>query len=169
MIKQIVLPLFGVAAFIVLVGLFVKNSGNIKIPGLTPEVPTLTKVDIKVGDKAVSVEVADTEAKRERGLSGRTSLDENSGMLFVFDSKHTVANFWMKGMLIPLDFLWIRDGKVIKIDKNIQPAATGTSDSDLKIYSPGQPIDYVLEMNAGYADKNGVKIETSVDLSNALK
>lgn len=166
MVKQLLLPLAGVAAFIILVGLLVKNSGNINIPGLpTPAPASLETKTIKVDNTLVNVEVANTESSREKGLGGRNSLAENSGMLFVFDSKGVTVGFWMKDMLIPLDMIWISEGKVVKIDKNIPAPAAGIPDDKLTVYNPGQPVDYVLEVNAGFSDKNNIKVGDSVDLS----
>ena len=68
-------------------------------------------------------------------------------------------------MLISIDIIWINDGTVAKIDKNIEPPAPGTVDSQLKLYRPDTPIDYVLEVNAGFSDKNSIGIGDSVDLS----
>lgn len=168
MVKSLLLPLAGVAAFIIVVGLLVQNSGNIVFPGATPSA-SLTKTTITVGGKTVNVEVAKTEATRELGLGGRTSLAADAGMLFVFDSKGISPGFWMKGMLFPLDIIWISGGKIVAIDKNIQAPAAGTPDENLVIYNAGVPIDYVLEVNAGYSANNGVKVGTLVDLSNAVK
>ena len=165
MVKQLLLPLAGVAAFIVLVGLLVKDSGNIKIPGVTPTTSPAAEKIITVGETKLNVEIADTKSKREVGLGGRSTLDQNVGMLFVFDSKQVTPSFWMKDMLIPLDIIWISGGKVVKIDKNIQAPISGTPDSKLAIYNPGQPIDYVLEVNAGFSDTNNVKVGDSIDLS----
>ncbi len=158
MIKQLVLPLVAVAAFIVIVGLLVKNSANIALPG----VPQKT---VTIGSKTINVEVAKTPDERTRGLSGRYSLGEENGMLFVFDAQNITPNFWMKGMLIPLDIIWINDGKIVKIDKNAEAPKENTPDQKLTIYAPGIPIDYVLEVNAGFSDKNNVKVGNSVDLA----
>jgi len=148
-IKQIFLPLVAVAVFIVAVGLFVKNSG---------------KKTVTIGNKTISVEVANTPESRKNGLSGTSALAEDNGMLFVFDSQDIMPSFWMKDMLIPLDIIWINDGKVVKIDKNVPAPAKDIPDSELKTHNPGQPIDYVLEVNSGFSDKNGVKAGDSVTL-----
>ncbi len=112
----------------------------------------------------IFVEIADTPEKSARGLSGRGNLRENSGMLFTFSKQDQIPSFWMKGMLIPLDFIWINDDEVVQIDRNIQPEP-GVSDRDLKIYKPNVPIDYVLEVNAGYCEKNGIKVGDNVSLT----
>jgi uncharacterized membrane protein (UPF0127 family) len=155
MFKQIILPLLAVIVFIVVVGLFIQKS----TPTASPQ-KTITIDNVKIG-----VQVADTEAKRTKGLSGVAVLDAASGMLFVFGSKGVTPIFWMKDMLIPLDIIWISGGKIVRIDKNIPSPTPGTPDINLKTYSAGQPIDYVLEVNAQFADKNKIKVGDAVDLT----
>lgn len=147
-------------AVIVAVGLFVKRSSTFTV--------TTQQKTITVGSKKVSVEIANTPVSRAQGLSERSSLDSNSGMLFVFDPKGETPGFWMKGMLFPLDFIWIANGKVVKIDKNVQPYPSGTPDNQLKAYYPDQPIDHVLEVNGGFSDRNHIQIGDTVDLSGAI-
>lgn len=152
-----------------LVGLLVQNDGKISIPGLpTPEATTQTQKTVSIDDKIVKVELADTKELREQGLGGKSFLDENSGMLFVFDDKNVTPGFWMKGMLIPLDIIWIANGKIVHIDHSAQAPKAGEPDSQLKIYPAPQPIDYVLEVNAGFTEKNNILKGDSVNVSKAL-
>jgi uncharacterized protein len=151
-IKQIFLPLVAVGIFIVLVGLYTKNPGIIKTKTLT------------IGSKSISVEIAKTAETRAKGLSGRSTLSEDSGMLFVFDTQDVTPIFWMKEMLIPIDIIWINDDRVVKIDKNVSPPEANTPDAKLPTYSAGGPIDYVLEVSSGLSDKNGIKIADPVVL-----
>lgn len=170
MIKQLLLPLAGVAAFIVLVGLLVQNDGNISIPGLpTPQAAAQIQRTVSIDDKIIQVEVANTKDAREAGLSQRATLDQNSGMLFVFDDKGVSPEFWMKGMLIPLDIIWVSNGKVVHIDHNAQVPKNGTPDSQLKVYSAPQPVDYVLEVNAGYTATNNILEGDSISVASALQ
>ncbi len=111
---------------------------------------------IQIGSAVFHLEIADTTLKRMRGLSGRASLSENQGMLFVFDSPDNYG-FWMKGMRIPLDMVWIKESEVIAIDKNI-PATSS------KVYFSPEPADKVLEINAGLADKFGLKVGGKIEL-----
>ena len=166
MFKQIILPILGVVAFIIIVGIFAQKSSSLGLPNLYISQPTANpEKTITVGSKTIQVQIADTEEKRIKGLSGVTSLDANSGMLFVFNSQNVSPVFWMKGMLIPLDFIWIKDGRIIRIDKNVPKPAGNTPDNKLKTYSAGQPIDYVLEVNAGFSNSNSIKIEDIVSIS----
>lgn len=166
MVKQILLPILGVIAFITLVGFLVKNSGSLKIPGFPTPTPTASpQKTITVGSKSITVEVASSEPARELGLGGRSSLSPDSGMLFVFDKKGINPSFWMKGMLIPLDIIWIQGGSIIQINKNVAAPPAGASDASLKQFSAVKPIDYVLEVNGGFSDKNNIKVGSNVDLT----
>ena len=151
MLKQLLFPLAGVAAFIIVVGLL--SQGKIKLDGAT-KTETL-----KIGAKEINIQIADNDEERSKGLSGVTSLGKSEGMLFVFDSKDVTPSFWMKGMKIPLDIIWIDDGKIVKIDNNVPFS------NQEKLYTPGQPIDYVLEVNVGFSDKNSLKIGDAIDTS----
>lgn len=159
MIKQIFLPLAGVAAFIIFVGFLTQGKIKLNKPSLAP---IQNQHLIKIGSKNIKVELADTKEKRVKGLGERSFLEENSGMLFTFDQEDTYPSFWMKDMQIPVDIIWINDSKITKIDKNINVPLAGTSDKNLVLYRPDRPIDYVLEVNAGFSDKNGITIDQMI-------
>ena len=160
MIKQLFLPIIGVAVFIVLVGILVNNPQKL---GFTVPSPTPILGEVKIDKKTVRVALADTPDKRTKGLSGTTLLAEDQGMLFVFESQDTYPSFWMKDMLIPIDIIWINDGKIAKIDKNIPSPVAGTPEASLKLYRPDKPVDYVLEVNAGFSDKNNLEVGDSAE------
>lgn len=149
--KQTLLLLAAVAVFIVAIGILIQRVKNNNLFS-TPE----PKREITVGGSLILIELADNPEKRQKGLSGRTSLPENEGVLFVFDTKNVYPAFWMKDTLIALDIIWIDDAKVVKISKNVQPE-TGKKDSELTRYYADKPIDFVLEVNAGFSDKNNIK------------
>ena len=70
---------------------------------------------ITVGDKEYDVEIADTEEKRKDGLSRVKSLDEDEGMLFVFEDPTTVS-FTMAETSVDLDICFIdEEGEVIEV------------------------------------------------------
>ena len=154
--KQIFLLLAGAAVFIIAVGLM---SQKLSVS------PARTSKTISVGNTKISVELANSDALRRKGLSGRSDLKASSGMLFVFNQKGIKPPFWMTDMLIALDIIWIKNSEVFQIDKNVQPPKAGTADKDLTLIVPKDPIDYVLEVNAGFSDKNGIVEGTPVDLS----
>ncbi len=121
--------------------------------------PKLTKVQID--DIKLNVEISDTADKRKKGLGGRESLATNSGMLFVFP-KPDYYNFWMKDVKFALDLIWINNKRIVDITQNVSPPTSGQTDSTLPIYTPREPADSVLEVNAGFADANGLKIGDSI-------
>ena len=153
--KQIALLFAGVIVFIIAVGIFTKDL--IKPSSTT----TLVKKEVSIGGAALLAEVADDEAERKIGLSGRPYLSENEAMLFVFPEKTSGAGFWMKDMKFPIDIVWIDDNKVVKIDKSVQPEP-GVPDEQLKLYHPETPVNYVLEVKAGFSDKNGLKVGDTI-------
>lgn len=101
------------------------------------------------------VEIADTPLERSQGLSGRSDLGSNEGMLFLFE-KSDYYGFWMKGMLIPIDIIWIKDNKIIGFEKSVSPEP-GVPESDLKKYLPSEPVDKVLEVSAGTVERLGIQ------------
>ncbi len=111
--------------------------------------PSHVVLHTKGGDVTVAVEIADTQEKRALGLMYRKELAADAGMLFVFDAPEHLA-FWMKNTVLPLDMIFITaDKHVLGVVKSATPFTT-TSRS-----VPGDS-QYVLEVNAGFADKHGV-------------
>lgn len=104
----------------------------------------------------IKAEIATSSEALEQGLSGRISLPTNQGMLFVF-SQVGNRGFWMRNMSFPIDIIWInKDKVVVGVDSNVDPS------SYPHMYFPPSPIKYVLELNAGYANKNGITASTTL-------
>ena len=101
---------------------------------------------IKIKDQIFKLEVADTLAKKQKGLADRESMPQNYGMIFIFEKKG-IYSFWMKEMRFPLDFLWIDGDKIVEITRNVPVP----SDEDFLIYQPQVPVNKVIELNAGMA------------------
>ena len=120
--------------------------------------------EILINETKLFIELADTPEKRTLGLAGRTSLKENEGMFFDYKIKDSYPIFWMKGMLIPLDIIWINDGIVVQIDANIPIPNAGAPEADIPKYPAKFPVDYVLEVNAGFTQKHGISVGNVVDL-----
>lgn len=159
MFKSIFLPIIAVAIFITLVGLLSQGKLDKFIKTTNSDTAVASKTII-IGDKEIKVEVARTNDERAKGLSNRERLDEDSGMIFVFN-KNSKPSFWMKNTKIALDIIWINDNKIVSINKNVQPEPN-KKDSELKKYPAPSEIDYVLEVNGGFSDKNGIKAGSSV-------
>ena len=99
---------------------------------------------------AVSVEIADSSARREYGLMYRRHLDENAGMIFVFKAPQHLE-FWMKNTVIPLDMIFADGaGKIVGIVRKAEPFSEA-------IDSVEQNSQYVLEVNGGFCERHGVK------------
>ena len=132
---------------IIFLALFVylKNPDISNLP-FVPDQPIFKDIDIK-GSK-LRVEIADTQEKRSRGLGGREQLASGEGMLFIFPKpeKHP---FWMKGLSFPLDFVWIRENKVVDILYNVQPPTSEQTEETLPVYESIEEVDKVLEVPAG--------------------
>ena len=102
----------------------------------------------------VYVEIANDPTEQSRGLMFRKSMEWNNGMFFVFDEDRKLS-FWMKDTYIPLDMIFInKEFKIIDIKENAKPCLEMTCPN----YSPKEPAKYVLEVNAGFAQKNKIKI-----------
>ncbi len=105
---------------------------------------------IRIDDKVLSVRVADTDHERIKGLSNTKPLADNEGMLFVYNTAND-ASIWMKDMQYSLDIMWLDENKrIIEIVENVTP------ESYPKIFQPHQPAWYVIEVPAGYVEKNKI-------------
>jgi len=124
------------------------------------QIPELSDYDIttvQIGDISIDAETVANNASRALGLSGRENLDENEGMIFVFDIPGRY-NFWMKDMNFPLDIIWLDESKkIIYIEENLSP------DSYPESFGPEGDAIYVLEVVSGFADKYGLETGDSVD------
>ncbi len=139
-----------------------------KIPGLGGGIlsngPTSSQMtQIKINETTVKVDLADSPDERKKGLGGRESLASDSGMLFIFE-KSGKYSFWMKGLKFPLDFIWIKDKKIVDLLKNIPPPQAGQKDETLPVYQPNSEVDSVLEMNAGFVDSHNIKVGDTIEI-----
>jgi uncharacterized membrane protein (UPF0127 family) len=99
---------------------------------------------------SIDIEVADNDSKREVGMMGRPTMDELQGMLFVLEEEQ-MASFWMKNTILPLDIIFInKRGEIVTICKNTTPFSEQS-------YSATAMTFLVLEVNAGFTDKYGIK------------
>ena len=112
-------------------------------------------------NKCFNVEIVDDNIERQRGLMFRESLDNDTGMLFIFE-KSGVYPFWMKNTLIPLDIIWIDEKKeVVYISKNTLICKNDPCSS----YNPNTLALYVLEINAGKAEEIGLKVGDKLEFN----
>ena len=114
--------------------------------------------NVKIGNIVIKAEIADTHLKRIIGLMSKKSLPEDQGMLFVFnqDGFHSI---WMMNMSFPIDIIWIdNEKKVVDVVKNARPCRLSCT-----TYKPKEKARYVLEVNANFTEKNGIKIGAELD------
>ena len=106
----------------------------------------------------VRAEIALTPAERATGLMFREALPTGEGMLFIFEQAdfHT---FWMLNMKIPIDFLWLSPEKrIVHIEHSVPPCP----EEPCPNYQPMQKALYVVEVAAGFAKKEGLRLEMKV-------
>ncbi len=118
---------------------------------------------VTVNDIDLPVRIADNPWERRRGLAGYEAADiQAQGMLFIFpDTK--VREFWMKGMELDLDILWIKDGIVVGLETKVLAPVAGQKPE--RVTSSPIPVDLVLELPAGYAAKFDLRPGVSLKIS----
>lgn len=114
------------------------------------EDPIVERPYVLFSGEKIFVEIADTEEKREKGLSGRDSIGDDEGMLFLFPEGGGYG-FWMKEMKFPIDIIWVHKGKIVWIEKNVDPQV-GVSDEKLQVYTFSGSADTVIEIKGGKSD-----------------
>ncbi len=130
--------------------------GGVSACQAQPKVTVTTQDGRQIG---FVVEIADTPSKRTMGLQYRRELDSGRGMLFVFPVE-AVQSFWMKNTPLPLDMIFItREGKIAGIIERTVPFS-------LDARSVTVPSQYVLEINAGLAERHGIKTGDTVRFEN---
>ncbi len=108
--------------------------------------------------KKIDIEVAETENERARGLMDRSKMDDDKGMLFIFNDnevrKHT---FYMKNTRIPLDIMYFSpDSVLINIARNAQPGEDAKMGGGT-VDGAAADSKFVVEINGGLADSWGLK------------
>lgn len=105
---------------------------------------------IEIGEREYEVKIAKSEDDKIKGLQGVKELDDDEGMLFVYEEPQTVG-FWMKDTLIPLDIIFINnENKVISIYHG-EPNNEDVAKED--------NVKYVLEVNINSGIKEGDELE----------
>ncbi len=141
-----------VILFSIVLGLFLSDSNQLAKKNIGNDIKY-----VKIAGVIVKVDLALDIKDQGKGLSGRNSLLSDEGMLFIF-SKPDKNYFWMKEMNFPIDMVWIGDDfKVIYIKNNAQPSSYPES------FGPDVDSRYVLEISAGFSEKNNLKVGDFVE------
>jgi uncharacterized membrane protein (UPF0127 family) len=99
----------------------------------------------------INVEVVDTPESRQLGLSGRTSISDSAGMLFVFDLSSEAHCLVMRDMQFSIDMVWMNDNReVVTVTPNVTP------ETYPEIFCPDSPAKYALELSNSNAEKLGI-------------
>jgi hypothetical protein len=156
--KNIALILVFIIAVFFLINQFTENtvSENIK--------------SIKIAGQNIKVELVISEKAQTKGLSEREKLEENTGMLFVFENPNKYS-FWMKDMKFPIDIIWLapleggnrEEVKVVYIKKDARPESYPETFEPEDVPTQfGIPTSvgtkYVLEVLSGFSEKNNLKV-----------
>lgn len=106
--------------------------------------------------KTIVVEIERSTAELMKGMMFRDSLAEDRGMLFVNPQEDFYA-YWMYQTRIPLDIIWMDRGhRIVEVSPNTPPCTTDALHCPK--YGGTEKSSYVLEINAGQAAKNGLKV-----------
>ena len=108
----------------------------------------------------INAEIADDSQEMAKGLMFRKHLNEDSGMLFIFENEEQ-QTFWMKNTLIPLDIIFIdKNFKIVDIRYTIP-----CEKDPCRLYKSTKPAKYVLEMNGNFTSINKIKTGESIILN----
>lgn len=111
---------------------------------------------VYVRDALVKAEIVKSKEKIEQGLAGRKKLADGRGMMFEMPQNRE-QHFWMKGVLFPIDIIWIQNGKVTGCEKNISP-------QDERIFASPGSASFILEVPEGFCDQHGVEVNDEVKM-----
>lgn len=117
---------------------------------------------VQLLDRQFEVELAKDDASRTRGLMFRDALPEDHGMLFIFDDVQQ-RSFWMHNCKISLDILYFNETLEL-VGQALSVPPCNLSPERCPNYPSGRPAKYVLELNAGTAEKMGVKLGDRLQL-----
>lgn len=104
----------------------------------------------------LDIEIADTDYDVQTGLMYRSSMQDNRGMLFVFPTMRE-RFFYMRNTKFPLDLIYLDQNKyIVSFQENAKPFDESSLPSQV-------PAQYVLEVNAGLAEKWLLEIGDRMD------
>ena len=112
---------------------------------------------VEINGEKFKVELAQTSQEKILGLGQRENMENNEGMLFIFPESGEYI-FWMKEMQFDLDIIWINDGKIVYIKKNVPHNSLELIDSKVL-------ANQVLEIKAGISDQYNFKIGDEVKIN----
>lgn len=148
-----VISLLLIVVMAIYFGLNQESSGQKKESTNLANKNPLEKKSLKVGEKLLVVEIADSSNELQQGLSKRTALDPDTGMYFNLGEKK-VTTFWMKEMMFSIDIIWIDNATIVGIEKNAAMPGMG----DIPTFTSPVAVTNVLEVNAGFCEENNIQV-----------
>ena len=121
--------------------------------------PALRTTTVTIDDIQIIAWIADTQTARETGLMGMQNINENEGMLFVYEVPGAYS-FWMKNTLMPLDVIFVSNNMKIISIQNMEPCIT----EPCRIYPPPSDILYAIEVKGGFAERNNIEVGQIVNI-----
>jgi len=123
------------------------------LSSLAPNGAKFIKVFLPDGTP-ITAELALDAASRARGVMFRDRMDEDQGMLFVFE-REELSSFWMLNVRFPIDILWVdKDKRIVHIESDVPPCPKEPCPS----YPTSKPALYVLELKSGVAVAHKIKL-----------
>jgi uncharacterized protein len=128
--------------------------------GVGADASSAPSAALRIGSTVITLEIARSAEERAIGLSGRAELADDKGMLFVYDEPRVVT-FWMRGMLIPIDMVFLRSDVVVEVIADVPPCR----EDPCPTYGPDVPVDSVLELASGRSATLGIASGMTVSIS----
>jgi uncharacterized membrane protein (UPF0127 family) len=123
--------------------------------------PESTTATVLLAGRQLVAELAVTPAQRVRGLAGRKFLRLDQGMLFIYRESKP-RTFWMAGMKMPIDLVWLSGRRVVGIESRLEPPSPNRPPR--QVTSP-VPVDMVLEVRAGWCEAAGLRPGDRVEIA----
>lgn len=155
MLKTFAVPAFGALAVLIFL-MFGPFSGGFEVK--QPAIGKLSEktTPITINGKPFKAFIANIPLLRERGLSGRESLEADEVMLFVFDYA-APHGFWMKDMLFPIDIMWVGENEnVVEVKENVLPS------SYPNVFVPRVAARFAVEARAGFVEENEIHVGDTI-------
>lgn len=122
----------------------------------------------KINGTKLMLKVAYSQERQSIGLMHITKLNENEGMIFVYDKERYIA-FWMKNTLIPLSIAYVEaDGRIAGI-YNMYPVDKNMPDQEIPTYPAPTKVKFAIETKQGWFDLRGIKEGTYIEIPKELK
>lgn len=135
--------------------------GSVKKPDLQAVVPgeafAYSVTPLQLGDRIITLQIADSADKQQLGLGKRSKLSPDRGMVFTYPNEQQRC-FWMKDMNFPIDIIWLDGMKlIVTIESDLKP------ETYPKTFCPDKSAQYVIELRPGTAKATGMKAGQTLD------